>query len=92
MRRSMDDVLAHADEIAARFEDFDPDGAEVTERPEVVNLYRALVEQRDAERNIVVAMQRLHADGLSYQKIGKMAGVSGEAIRQKLTAVGRSGH
>lgn len=86
MRRSMDDVLAHADKVAGQFEDFDPDTAEVTERPEVLDLYRALVEQRDAERNVVVAMQRAHGAGLSFQKIGKAAGVSGEAIRQKLNA------
>lgn len=83
MPRSVQDILDHADELAARFEDYEP--AETDERdPQVyMALRRAVVSRSDAERAIKEAVEQARANGYSWAFIGQIIGTSGEAARQR---------
>lgn len=82
MPRTVDEILAHADELAARFEQYEPnDGDEVDAAGSAL---RAAVQERSAaERHIVEAVRLAREAGLSWAAIGRMVGTSGEAARQR---------
>lgn len=83
MPRSVEEILQHAEQMAAHFEDFDPAGA--TElNPRAVKLLRKAVQQRsDAERHIIDAIKVARDAGLTWSSIGTLIGTSGEAARQR---------
>jgi len=83
MPRSVQEILDHADEMAARFEDYEP--AEGDERDPVAyaSLREAVVSRSDAERAIKEAVVQARTRGYSWAFIGKIIGTSGEAARQR---------
>ncbi len=81
--RSVQDILDHSDELAKRFEEYEPNAADQRD-PEISLALRRAVESRaDAERSIVEASARARADGYPWRTIGSLAGTSGEAARQR---------
>jgi hypothetical protein len=82
MPRSVDDILKHADELAARFEDYDPDPAHEQD-PDAVRLRAAVQERSEAERHIVEAMRTARQAGMSWSVVGAFVGTTGEAARQR---------
>jgi hypothetical protein len=87
MPRTVDEILAQADELARRFEDAKPaggtDGAALRAvRESFEDL--ALAQKRLSER---VAVAK--ANGHSWATIGAMLGTSGEAARQRYGATAR---
>ena len=83
MPRSVDDILKHADELAARFEDYDPDPAQELNPAAVHLLRRAVQERSEAERHIVEAIRKAREAGMSWSVIGAFVGTTGEAARQR---------
>jgi hypothetical protein len=83
MPRSVQDILDHADELAKRFEDYEPSSADERD-PEVFGeLRRAVLSRSDAERSIVDAVKHARESGYSWAFIGSLVGTSGEAARQR---------
>ncbi len=83
MPRSVDDILKHADELAGRFETYEPK-AEDERDPNAVNMLRQAVTARsDAERSIRDAVNHARDVGLPWALIGSLIGTSGEAARQR---------
>ncbi|WP_420110508.1 hypothetical protein [Pseudactinotalea sp.] len=83
MPRTVDEILAHADELAARFEEYDPQLGDELD-PRAVNLLReAVTERSTAERHLVEAVRFARAAGMSWAAIGHLVGTSGEAARQR---------
>lgn len=83
MPRSVEEILQHADDLAARFENYDPDPNDEL-NPEAVNALRAAVMERsEAERHLVEAVRQARAANLSWSAIGALVGTSGEAVRQR---------
>jgi hypothetical protein len=83
MPRSVDDILKHADELAARFEDYNPDPAHDLD-PNAVHLLRQAVQERsEAERHIVEAIRKAREAGMSWSVIGAFVGTTGEAARRR---------
>jgi len=81
MPRTTQEILDHADELAARFEQADPDALrDATALQAVRDAFMARAESERALRDAVV--QARH-DGHSWASIGAMAGTSGEAARQR---------
>ena len=81
MPRTVDEILAQADELARRFEDAEPvAGTDGTALRAVREAFEdlALTQKRLSER-IAVAK----AAGHSWATIGAMIGTSGEAARQR---------
>ena len=83
MPRSVEDILNHADELAKRFEDYEPQPGDERD-PEAAQVLRDAVTARsDAERSIRDAVDWARESGLSWSMIGSMIGTSGEAARQR---------
>lgn len=86
MPRSIQEILDHADELAKRFEEYEP--AEGDERPvEEYLLQRAAVARARSERQIVDAVTAARTAGISWSKIGELLGTSAQAAQQRYGAV-----
>jgi hypothetical protein len=83
MPRTVDEILAHADELAARFEDYQPSSEDEVDVAALLGLRAAVQERSDAERHLLEAVDAARAAGLSWAAIGGLVGTSGEAARQR---------
>jgi len=84
MPRTVQDILDHADELAKRFEDYEPSPTDDERDPEVfAELRRAVLSRSDAERSIKDAVKHARERGYSWAFIGSLVGTSGEAARQR---------
>lgn len=83
MPRSVDEILQHAEELAARFESYEPDPADELDADAVLALRDAVQERSQAERHVIDAVRRARASGISWSAIGAFVGTSGEAARQR---------
>jgi hypothetical protein len=82
MPRSIQEILDHADELARRFEEYEP--SEGDERPvEEYLLQRAAVARARSERQIVDAVIAARNAGISWAKIGSLLGTSAQAAQQR---------
>jgi hypothetical protein len=90
MPRSIQEILDHADELAKRFEDYEPDPAD--ERPVAEYLLgRAALARARSERQIVDAITAARANSVSWQRIGELLGTSAQAAQQRYGAVVEAG-
>lgn len=83
MPRSVQEILDHADELAARFEDYEPSEGDERDPKVFADLRRAVVSRSDAERSIRGAVEQARTHGYSWAFIGTIIGTSGEAARQR---------
>ncbi|MEO7071243.1 MAG: hypothetical protein ABI131_12215 [Nostocoides sp.] len=83
MPRSVEEILQHADELAARFENYEPDPNDELDPSAVTALRTAVLERSEAERHLLAAIQQARAAHLSWSAIGAFVGTSGEAARQR---------
>lgn len=81
--RSVQEILDHADELAKRFEEYEPAEGDERDPGVYTMLRRAVVSRSHAERAIVEAVEQARAHGYSWSFIGKIIGTSGEAARQR---------
>jgi hypothetical protein len=86
MPRSIQEILDHADELARRFEEYEP--SESDERPvEEYLLQRAALARARSERQIVDAVVAARHAGVTWARIGELLGTSGQAAQQRYSAV-----
>lgn len=83
MPRSVEEILQHADELAARFEDYEPDPGDELDPSVVTALRTAVLERSAAERHLLAAVAQARAAQISWSAIGALVGTSGEAARQR---------
>jgi hypothetical protein len=83
MPRSVQEILDHADELARRFEDYEPVPDDERDPKVFAALRDAALSRSDAERSIRVAVEQARANGYSWALIGSLLGTSGEAARQR---------
>ena len=83
MPRSVDEILQHADELAARFEDYEPSDDDELDSEAVAALRGAVQERSDAERHMIDAIRVARESGMSWSAIGLFVGTTGEAARQR---------
>jgi len=83
MPRTVQDILDHADELASRFEDYEPSAADERDPQVFAALRDAVLSRSDAERSIKSAVEDARAHGYSWALIGSLLGTSGEAARQR---------
>ncbi len=83
MPRSVKDILDHADELAKRFEDYEPADGDERDPAVFAALRSAVVSRSDAERAIKNAVDLAREHGYSWSFIGALIGTSGEAARQR---------
>ena len=83
MPRSVQEILDHSEELAARFEDYEPAAGDERDPAVYLALREAVVSRSDAERSIKGAVDAARSHGYSWAFIGKIIGTSGEAARQR---------
>lgn len=67
MPRSIQDILDHADELAKRLEDFDPDHADDIPVEEYL-LQRAVIARARSEQQVIDTVINARIAGLSWQR------------------------
>jgi predicted phage gp36 major capsid-like protein len=82
MPRTAQEILDHADELAARFENHEP-GDDLHDAIELRLVREAFLARAAAERALGDAVARARRNGHSWASIGAMVGTSGEAARQR---------
>jgi hypothetical protein len=86
MPRSIQEILDQADELAERFENYEPSDAD--ERPvEEYLLERAVLNRARSERDVVDALIAARAAGTSWQTIGSLLGTSAQAAQQRYGSI-----
>ena len=83
MPRTVQDILDHADELAARFEDYEPDPGDERDPAVFTVLRHAVLARSDAERAVKDAVDQARQHGYSWTFIGTLLGTTGEAARQR---------
>jgi hypothetical protein len=83
MPRSVKEIIEQAEELAQRFESFEPDPADRPRTRSLAAVHRATLARARAEATLAEAVARARADGHSWSAIGAMLGTSGEAARQR---------
>lgn len=86
MPRTAEQILAHADKLAARFEDYEPNPSDELNTDAVGQLRAAITEQSAAEHHLLDAVQAAREAGMSWASIGTFVGTSGEAAQQRYGA------
>ena len=81
--RSVQEILDHADELANRFEEYEPAAGDQRDAGAYAALRDAVVSRSAAERAIKKAVAQARTRGYSWAFIGKIIGTSGEAARQR---------
>ena len=82
MPRSIQEILDHAEELAQRFEDLDPEEAREIPVEEYL-LQRAVMTRARSEQQLLDAVAQARSKGLSWQKIGELIGTSAQAAQQR---------
>lgn len=83
MPRSLQQILDAADELADRFENYDPDPADHRDPAALIAMHEAVRHRAAAEQELAEAVTAARAAGYSWSAIGAVAGTSGEAARQR---------
>ncbi len=83
MPRIVQEILDHADELAKRFEDYEPSPADERDPEVFAELRRAVLSRSNAERSVKDAVEHARERGYSWAFIGSLIGTSGEAARQR---------
>jgi hypothetical protein len=83
MPRSVEEILAHADELAQRFEDYEPDPADERDVAAISALRQAAMERSAAEAHVRDAVRQAREHKVPWTTIGTFLGTSGEAARQR---------
>lgn len=83
MPRTIDQIINQAEELAARFEDHEPNADAVRDAGALRAVRKAFLTRAEAEQRVTEAVSKARADGHSWASIGAMVGTSGEAARQR---------
>ena len=86
MPRSIQDILDHADELAKRFEDFEPSPGDEIDVAEY-SLRRAALARARSERQVADAVGAARRAGLSWKRIGAELGISAQGAQQRYGAL-----
>ena len=89
MPRSIQEILDQADELARRFEEYEPSDGDERSVEEYL-LSRAALARARSERQIVDAVVAARSAGISWARIGELLGTSAQAAQQRYgTVVGQ---
>lgn len=81
MPRSLQEILAHADELGRRFEEHEP--GDVRTAAPLRAVREAVTCRAAAERSVAQTVATARAAGVSWAAIASMLGTSGEAARKR---------
>ncbi len=87
MPRSIQDIIDHADEIAAQFERLEPHEAKEIPVEEYL-LRSAVIARARSEQQVLDAVARARTSGMTWQRIGGFLGTSAQAAQQRYGGFG----
>ena len=83
-RRSLEDIEAHADELADAFESYDSEPEdENAALPPLMAVKLAAWRRSTAEKELAQAVRTAREKRISWRELGEAIGTSGEAARQR---------
>ncbi len=82
MPRSIQDILDHADDLAKRFEDYEPLPGDEVGVAEYL-LRRAALARARSERQVAEAVGVARRAGLPWRRIGAELGITAQAAQQR---------
>lgn len=82
MPRSIQEILDQADQLADRFEDYEPNDGDERNVEEYL-LERAALARARSERNVVEAVMAARAKGVTWVRVGELLGTSAQAAQQR---------
>jgi hypothetical protein len=85
----MQEILDHADELATRFEQYEPSPDDEHEVAEYL-LRRAALAQARSERQLAEAVAAARRAGLAWKRIGAELGISAQAAQQRYGPISKS--
>lgn len=83
MPRTIEEIISKAEELAARFEEHEPDSERLLGAAALRELRDAFLTRAHAEQRLTKAVEKARSEGHSWVSIGVMVGTSGEAARQR---------
>ena len=86
MPRSIHEILEHADQLADRFEAYEP-AADDEIDVATYELRRATLERASSERRVADAVVDARRAGLSWKQIGTELGISAQAAQQRYRSI-----
>lgn len=81
-RRSLEDIEAHADELADAFESYEPED-ENAALPPLMAVRLAAWRRSTAEKELARAVRTAREKRIFWRELGEAIGTSGEAARQR---------
>lgn len=89
MPRSIQDILDHADDLAQRFESYEPNAQDEVAVAEYL-LRRGALARARSERQIMEAVAEARRAGLSWKAIGSILGISAQGAQQRYGTLAES--
>lgn len=87
MRRSLTDLITHADELADAFERYEPTSENFdAPLPPLMAVKLAAFRRSAAEKELAEAIHHAREARVSWRALGEAIGTSGEAARQRYAA------
>jgi len=83
MPRSLQEILAQADELADAFEAYEPEAADRDKASSLVALRVAAARRAEADRALLTAVVGARQHHVTWAAIGDQLGTTGEAARQR---------
>jgi len=83
MPRTAQEIVSQADRLAKRFEEHEPESANVHDAKSLAQVRKAFQRRAQSEQELAEAVHLAREDGQSWTAIGAMLGTSGEAARQR---------
>jgi hypothetical protein len=83
MPRSLQHIIDHADELADKFEAYEPSPDDHRDPAVLVSLRQAVTHRLESEREVLDAVEQARTEGYTWSAIGALLGTSGEAARQR---------
>ena len=83
MPRTMQEIIDHAEELAAKYERLEPDQVEWDDAADLRDLRNVAVHRAEIEQAAIAAVAASRAAGRSWALIGSMLGTSASAAQQR---------
>ena len=83
MPKSVEDILANAENLSKRIRDFEPSKKDEKDVKVFKALQDAAMQRSLVEKNLVKQIKQARVNGYSWSLIGSFLGTTGEAARQR---------
>ncbi len=83
MPKTAAEIIAHADQLGQRFQDYTPTHSDLAEAEALAGVHKAALGRGQAETQVLDAVAVARQAGVSWASIGALLGTSGEAARQR---------